>query len=236
MVGWMDLLGIGTVGYAGALGSVAGLLYHNSPLVAPVISRFASADAVALTFDDGPTPEFTVPILKCLESFNAKATFFCIGENISTNRSLVKEMIAAGHTIGNHTWHHDHAGILGSKRYWNTELSRTSALVEEISGVSPTLFRAPMGFKIWNQAAAVRALNMKYIGWSAWAWDTTGASAANIYRRITRRLVPGSIILLHDGLEYARRYGSQSQTVAALPRILDFIYQHGWHSITLANL
>ncbi len=236
MLNWTDTVGLGAIGYAAALGSVAGVLYHNSPVVAPVASRFASNDSVALTFDDGPTPQFTIPILKSLESVGAKATFFCIGENISAHRSLVKDMVSAGHCIANHTWHHDHAGIVRSKRYWSWELRRTSDLIADISGQSPRLFRAPMGFKIWNQAAAVRDLEMKYVGWRAWAWDTTGTNAANIYRRITKRLAPGDIILLHDGLEYARRHASQIETVTALPNILEDIQRRGWRMVSLANL
>jgi peptidoglycan/xylan/chitin deacetylase (PgdA/CDA1 family) len=236
MIGWMDTLAIGAVGYAGVLGSTASLLYHNSPIIAPVITRCAGANSVALTFDDGPTPQFTIPVLKCLESVGAKATFFCIGENMAAHRSLVKDMLAAGHCIANHTWHHDHAGILGSKHYWLSELQRTSYLIEDISGACPRLFRAPMGFKIWNQAAAVKKMGMKYVGWRAWAWDTTGINAERIFRRITRRLSPGDIILLHDGLEYARRHETQTATVAALPHILEYIRQHGWYMNSLAML
>lgn len=236
MMDWTDTAGLGAISYAAAIGSVAGVLYHNSPVVAPVISRISIADSVALTFDDGPTPQFTIPILKRLDSVGAKATFFCIGENISAHRSLVKDMVAAGHCIANHSWHHDHAGILRSKRYWNLELRRTNEIIEDLTGQSPRLFRAPMGFKMWTQAAVVRDLKMNYVGWRAWAWDTTGVNAANIYRRITRRLVSGDIILLHDGLEYARRHVSQGETVTALANILRYIQRRGWGMISLANL
>lgn len=236
MLTTMDAIGVGAVAYSGAMTAVGAVLYHNSPLVAPVMSRISGTDSVALTFDDGPTPQFTVPILEALESVGAKATFFCIGRNMDAHKSLVRDMVAAGHCLANHTWDHDHAGILGSRRYWRLQLQRSSDLIAELTGTWPRLFRAPMGFKIWNQAAAVRELQMHYVGWRAWAWDTTGAPAERIFRRITGKLAVGDIILLHDGLEYARCHESQAQTVAALPKILTFIRERGWRFDTLANV
>ncbi len=236
MISSAEAVGLGAVAYTGAMTALGAVLYHNSPLVAPIISCVPDTDAVALTFDDGPTPQFTVPILKALESAGARATFFCIGENMASHQSLVRDMLAAGHCIANHTWSHDHAGIMGSRGYWRSQLQRTSDLIAELSGSRPNLFRAPMGFKIWNQAAAVRELQMRYVGWRAWAWDTTGAPAERIFTRITKKLSAGDIILLHDGLEYARRHASQAQTVAALPDILAFIRDQGWSFKSLANL
>lgn len=236
MINSAEAVGLGAVAYAGAMTTLGAVLYHNSPLVAPVISRIPKADAVAITFDDGPTPKFTVPILKALEAAGAKASFFCIGENMAAHKSLVRDMLAAGHCIANHTWSHEHAGILGTRRYWRSQLERASDLIAELSGARPTLFRAPMGFKVWNQAAVVRELHMRYVGWRASAWDTMDVTAAQIRRRIMKRLSAGDIILLHDGLEYARRHGSQAQTVAALPDILAFIRHRGWCFASLADL
>ncbi|MGC8560034.1 MAG: polysaccharide deacetylase family protein [Phycisphaerae bacterium] len=236
MISPAEAVGLGAVAYTGAMTALGAVLYHNSPLVAPVISRIPKADAVALTFDDGPTRKFTIPILKALEAAGAKATFFCIGENMASNKSLVRDMLAAGHCIANHTWNHHHAGILGSRGYWRAQLQRTSDLIAELSGARPKLFRAPMGFKVWNQATVVREFHMRYVGWRAWAWDTTGATAERIFQRITKSLSAGDIILLHDGLEYARRNASQAQTVTALPDILAFIRDQGWNFQSLANL
>lgn len=233
-----ELLAIGAGIGSGAIAAGLGYccLYHNSQVVAPVISRIESSGSVALTFDDGPTPRFTEPILKLLAKANVQATFFCIGENILANRSLVSDMLSAGHCIGNHTWNHDHTGIFGSKSYWHRQVERTSDLIAELSGSPPRVFRAPMGFKTWQQAAAVRAAHMRYIGWRSWAWDTTNVSPQGIYRRITRRLAPGDIVLLHDGLEYARRQASQAATVAALPEILSSIIDRGWRAVSLGAL
>ncbi len=220
-----------TVGVAATLGY--GVLCNTSPLFAPVISRIPIARALALTFDDGPTAQFTPPVLDILDRFSAKATFFLIGENVGREKSLAKEISDRGHTIGNHTFNHHHNGTMRGTGYWLNQLTRTSDIIFAATSKRPALFRAPMGFKTPSQAWAVRALGMNYIGWRQRGFDTLPIPSPTIATFINRRMRPGHIVTLHDGLEPSRRHLSQQRTIEALPRILEHIVALNLRSLSL---
>lgn len=210
-----------------------GVLYSGSSVVAPVIKTIYPHKAVALTFDDGPTPGFTDRVLDILRQHHAHASFFLIGSQVKRYPELVHRMIAEGHTVGNHTWDHDHHGVWHGEAYWRDQLQRTSAALAEIIGREPTLFRAPMGFKTPPQARAVRKSAMRYIAWRVRAWDTLKISPRTICRIVTSQIRPGDIVTLHDGLEPARRNCSQESTVQALPEILKILKSRGLASMSL---
>ncbi len=211
--------GIAAVGLgATSLGYAA--LYNNSQVFAPVISEIQDKGAVALSFDDGPTSPFTPQILTILDTYAAKATFFLIGVNAAREKQLVREITDRGHTIGNHTWNHDHSGTLRGAGYWQDEMMRTQDILHHAAGLIPALFRAPMGFKTPAQAKAARQLGLHYIGWRRRGFDTLKTTPQHISRRISLGLRPGAIVTLHDGIEPARLHLSQQCTVDALPQIL----------------
>lgn len=219
-----------------AIGAVAmwySILYSGSQIVAPVTKIINQPDAVALTFDDGPTPGFTNRVLDILRSHNAHASFFLIGSQVREHPDLVKRMLAEGHTVGNHTWDHDHQGVWRGEGYWQDQLERTSAVLSRITGRSPALFRAPMGFKTPPQARAVRKQAMRYIAWRVRAWDTLRISPATICRIVTSQIRAADIVTMHDGLEPARRKCSQESTVRALPEILKILTARGLQSVSL---
>ncbi|MGC8623670.1 MAG: polysaccharide deacetylase family protein [Phycisphaerae bacterium] len=218
---------------AGATAVWYGVLYSGSQMLAPVTRRIQQPHAVALTFDDGPTAGFTDRVLDILQDHHAHASFFLIGSQARQEPNLVKRMIAEGHTVGNHTWNHDHHGVWHGEAYWRDQLLRTSAALTDITGLAPALFRAPMGFKTPPQARAVRQQSMRYIAWRVRAWDTLNMSPRTICRIITAQIRPGDIVTMHDGLEPARRHCSQESTVRALPQILKFLGDHGLQSISL---
>ncbi len=218
------------IGTAGVCYSV---LYSGSPIIAPVIKRIEQPHVVALTFDDGPTAGFTDRVLDILQKHNAHASFFLIGSQVRQESRLVQRMIAEGHTVGNHTWNHDHHGVWHGEAYWRDQLRRTSMELAEISGRTPALFRAPMGFKTPPQARAVRQQAMHYVAWRIRAWDTLKMSPETVSRIITAQIRPGDIVTMHDGLEPARRHCSQESTVQALPQILQFFNDHGLQSVSL---
>ncbi len=218
---------------AGAAGIWYTVLYSGSQIIAPVARTIQGAQCVALTFDDGPTPGFTDRILDILQSHNAHASFFLIGSQVREHPQLVRRMIAEGHTIGNHTWDHDHHGVWHGDAYWQDQLQRTSAVLAEVSGRSPALFRAPMGFKTPPQARAVRRQTMRYVAWRVRAWDTLNISPLTICRIVTAQIRSGDIVTMHDGLEPARRSCSQECTVEALPKILNILTARGLKSVSL---
>ena len=223
---------------AGVLGGGTAFLgysvfYSGSQVFAPVIKRIKDRRAVALTFDDGPTPAFTGPVLDILARGNAKATFFLIGRNAQTNPDWVARIVAEGHTVGNHSWDHEHRGAFGSRSYWAAQVERTGRILLDVSGKRPVLFRAPMGFKTFSQARAVQRAGLRFVAWRVRAWDTLSISAHTITRIIKSRVRGGDILTLHDGLEPARRRCSQEQTVRALPRIIELLRDRGLRCVSL---
>ncbi len=221
------------VSAAAALALWYGVLYSGSGIVAPVIKTIHPHQAVALTFDDGPTPGFTDRVLDILQQHHAHASFFLIGSQVKEHPELVIRMLAEGHTVGNHTWDHDHHGVWHGEAYWHDQLQRTSAALAEITDREPALYRAPMGFKTPPQARAVRKSAMRYIAWRVRAWDTLKISPRTICRIVTSQIRPGDIVTLHDGLEPARRNCSQESTVQALPEILKMLKSRSLASLSL---
>ena len=155
---------------------------------------------VYLTFDDGPDAEQTPQVLDVLKRNNATATFFCIGSRIASNEQILKRIIDEGHTIGNHSFSHTNGFPLFSRRRMIADLEQCQQAIQSATGTAPTLFRPPFGVTNPTVGKAVKALNLKTIGWAIRTYDTNGGSNAKIARRISRQLRPGAIILLHDRL------------------------------------
>ena len=159
--------------------------------------------SVALTFDDGVDPVITPQILDILALHNAKATFFLIGDRAAQHPTLVRRIATEGHTIGNHSMHHRPTFPLQSTRQITAEIAECNALLASIIGTKPTLFRPPFGVTNPMISKAVRRSKIRAIGWSIRSYDTMRHPSAQTLERITRRLRPGDIILLHDNLPQA---------------------------------
>lgn len=153
---------------------------------------------ISITFDDGPTPEFTLPTLDLLEKYNAKATFFCIGKHITAHPEILNRIVKSGHTIGNHTF--SHSNFFG---FFNTkdvvrELERTNLLVKDQIGLNMKLFRPAFGVTNPSIKRALFATGLYSVGWNKRSLDTTKLSDKAIFNRITKNLKKGDVILLHD--------------------------------------
>jgi peptidoglycan/xylan/chitin deacetylase (PgdA/CDA1 family) len=193
---------------------------------APVLRSLPQRDAAALTFDDGPHDRSTPAILEHLARHNARATFFVIGQCAKRHPRLLRQIVDQGHTLGNHSFDHDHFGVNRNRAYWDAQLTDTQNLIADIAGTPPILFRPPMGFKTRHIPAAAAALKLPIIGWSVRAHDTRPIPAPELARRIVRKTTGHDILLLHDGIEPHRPpESSQQHTVDALPAILEGIRQ-----------
>ncbi len=219
-----------------AAGLAWSVFHPASQTFAPVIRRISTPDSIALTFDDGPTPPFTTHILEILRDRHLSATFFIIGRHASEHPGLIRRIADEGHTLGNHSWDHHHFGINHGRDYWRTQLSRTNDAILNITGITPQLFRPPMGFKTWHLAAAARENHLRIVGWSARAFDTNPLTPDRLVARLAPRLRPGAIIALHDGLEPARQHKSQQTTVDALPPLLDLLAARRLRCVNLHSL
>lgn len=162
-----------------------------------IISGSPDKAKVALTFDDGPDEKTTEILLKVLENHQIKATFFCIGNKVGNNESVLKKINENGHLIGNHSWSHAFLFdfLLPSKMV--REIKKTDATIENITGVNTKLFRPPYGVTNPFLAKALKRTGHTVVGWSLRTFDTTD-NKKKVLNRIESRLKNGDIILLHD--------------------------------------
>ncbi len=224
----------GAAGCVGAGYAAWSVLAPGSQTFIPVIRRLPVVNAVALTFDDGPTEPFTARILDILAEHHAQATFFLIGQNVRKYPKLARRIVEEGHTVGNHSYDHTALGFTLGQRYWHSQLARTNRVITHETGLRPRLFRAPRGIKFWPMARALKRKGMRVVGWRLRGFDTVvGPGFLTGY--LTRRMRAGDIITLHDGLEKARREKSQQGTVDALPAILRSVQERKWHCFSLAQ-
>jgi peptidoglycan-N-acetylglucosamine deacetylase len=183
---------------------------------------------IALTFDDGPWKGSTEKILDILKQNNIKATFFIVGQMLQEYPDLGKEIVAQGHVIANHTWHHWYQHM--SPQVAANEIERTTDLIYKTTGVKTTMFRPPGG--IMHNGVADYARNRKYgiILWSSDSNDYSRPPVPRLISNVMREAKPGGIVLMHDG------GGNRSNTVAALPEIISTFRKQGYKFVTVPEL
>ena len=170
----------------------------NSGFYAPVLARLPGP-AVWLTIDDGPSDD-TLCILDLLDRHDAKATFFMVGERAAARPELVREVLRRGHELGNHSQSHPQA------RFWRLgprallrEIDDCQQALAAIAGAPPRWYRSVVGMTNPFVAAALRRHGLARVGWSARGFDGVACQPAAVTQRIVRDLVPGAIVLLHEG-------------------------------------
>ena len=177
---------------------------------------------VYLTFDDGPTPEITEWTLNQLKEYNAKATFFCIGDNVRKYPEIFQKVINEGHSIGNHTFNHLNGWKTNTSDYIeNVKLYETEHC--KLNTEHCKLFRPPYGKIKPSQSKILRKLGYKIIMWDIISYDFDNTiSKEKCLENVLKNLKSGSIIVFHDSkkaftnLEYA------------LPRTLEFLKKKGY--------
>lgn len=192
---------------------------------------------MVLTFDDGPDPEYTKEVLDTLAKYHVPAAFFVVGIEAESNIPLVKRIYSEGHEIGNHTFSHPNMAEVSNNRAL-LEMDATRLLIECITGHTTIMFRAPYNADSEPEqmeelipVALSRTRNYLTVGESIDPEDwEPGVTADSIYNRVIQQQDRGSIILLHDA------GGDRSQTVKALPRIIEYFRNKGYTFTTVANL
>ncbi len=163
-----------------------------------VISRGNSRHLhVALTFDDGPSPESTPYLLDLLHRHGLKATFFVIGKKAEQYPHLIDNILEQGHTIGNHSWRHDYLLMFRSPGMLRTDLQKTQVLLAG-HGVRPLTFRPPVGITGPRLAPVLAALGMYTVNFSCRAFDRGNRRVKQLAECMLTRIRPGDILLLHD--------------------------------------
>jgi peptidoglycan/xylan/chitin deacetylase (PgdA/CDA1 family) len=191
---------------------------------------------VSLTFDDGPTAGSTDRVLDLLRNRGVFATFFVIGRNAARWPELVRRMDAEGHIVANHTFDHGHFDLFRGWGYWRRQIARTNQLIEEIIGKRPAFFRPSMGFKTAPIHQAARGAGQTVVTWSRGARDGRSAQAAAILRRMTERVGPGDILMMHDGVDPClrrQRDCDRSATISALGQLIDALQDRGLRTVRL---
>lgn len=227
------MIGVAVAGLAAAGLAAHGTWYRNSSVFGPVVSHVPGANAVSLTFDDGPNPQATPIILDALGRDGASATFFVLGRHADRWPHLVRRMAAEGHQLGNHGYWHRKLHRR-TPAYIRDDLTRGTDAIERASGVRPTLFRAPHGFRNPFVTPIARALGQRTVGWSLGVWDSARPGTDEIVSRALDGMHAGSILLLHDGDGYDEN-GDRMQTAEAVPRIVSGLRARGFQFATLPH-
>jgi peptidoglycan-N-acetylglucosamine deacetylase len=183
---------------------------------------------IALTFDDGPGP-YTPRVMSVLDRFHVKATFFEIGRNVKEYPKFTAELARAGMVIGDHTEEHPPMATLGPAEQ-AAQLDEAAEVIQAAGAPRPLLFRPPYGS---FDATTLRLLRERDMVMVLWAVDTSDYALPGVKQIIYTALSgaqPGAVILFHDG------GGDRSQTVAALPRIIERLRQRGYRLVTIPEL
>ena len=220
----------------GLLLAVVGIFYVvNSPAIVgasattrqlPIYCVQRDNKAVSLTFDAAWGNEDTQLLIDILGKYNVKATFFVVGDWVDKYPESVKALHDAGHYVMNHSNDHAHFSQLSADEIVKN-ITACNEKIASVTGVTPTLFRAPYGEYDDHVISAVNSMGIYTIQWDVDSLDWKELSAGEIYDRVTSRVQPGSIVLFHNAALH---------TPEALPSIIEFLLQNGYDIVPVTDL
>lgn len=186
---------------------------------------------LALTFDDGPNKVQTKKVLNILDKYNAKATFFAIGENIEYQKDILKMVYDKGHEIGNHFYTHENINKL-SKEEIRENIEKNNDLIYSIIGKRPKIVRPPYGIVNDKLKEVCFELNMSIIIWTddkdSKDWNKTKDS--EIISNVTKKVTNGDIFLFHDGSK------TYTNTLSAIDVIIPYLLKKGYQWVSVSTL
>ncbi|MEE3427417.1 MAG: polysaccharide deacetylase family protein [Ruminococcus sp.] len=194
--------------------------------VIPIYSVDTKDKVCAISFDAAWGNEQTDDLLDTLDEYEVKTTFFLVGNWVKKYPESVKKIAEKGHDVGNHSSTHAHMPALSADKM-KKEITDCNERVKKLTGKSPTLFRAPYGDYDNNVVNMVKSLDMYCVQWNIDSLDWKDPSVEQIVKNCTDKLVPGSIILLHNGA---------ANTPAALPKIIEGIKDKGYKIVPISKL
>jgi peptidoglycan-N-acetylglucosamine deacetylase len=181
---------------------------------------------IALTFDDGPSPLATPLLLAVLRRYNARATFFVIGEHARAYPYLLRDMSAGGNEVGDHTYHHPNMTTVGDA-VASMEIASADVTIDRTAGLHARWFRPPGGDYTAGVARDARRLGLGLAMWTTNPGDFTLPPARILVERVLARAEPGAIVLMHNGT---------LNTVHALPAIIAELRRRGYTLVTISEL
>jgi peptidoglycan-N-acetylglucosamine deacetylase len=186
---------------------------------------------LALTYDDGPNDPHTQRLLEVLARHNVHATFFLIGRYVQQRPDIVRELVKAGHVIGNHTFTHPLL-IFKSGRELRTQLENCERALTDAVGEHSNLFRPPFGGRRPAVMRIARHMGLEPIMWNVTGYDWNAPSVEHIERKVTSQVRGGDVILLHDGGH--REFGAdRSFTITATDRLISRYKAEGYEFVTV---
>ncbi|OAI48137.1 hypothetical protein AYO45_05305 [Gammaproteobacteria bacterium SCGC AG-212-F23] len=196
------------------------LLIFTFPLTVFAVQTLPDKGTVTLTFDDGPSPKYTPQILAILKKYNIKATFFVVGASAKKYPELVREIIAEGHAVGNHSWSHPMLTRLSNTQLQH-EVVDTQNAVEKAIGKKPVCLRPPYGMANPHVKDYIRSQGIAPVAMGFNSFDYERRGTEKMVDWVLKNVHAGQVILMHDG------YDKREQTVEALPRIIEGIQKKG---------
>lgn len=213
-----------------------GVARASSSVLYPTVTRGPKqGNKIALTFDDGPDPEVTPAVLDVLRQHGVRSTFFTIGRLLEQQPLLAQRIAAEGHELGNHSWQHSRWQNFFSARRHAADMERSERAIAKITGANTTpLFRPPVGLKSPELARAAHPRGIVMVAWSLHSRDTRTADPVRIADRVLRRIMPGDIVLMHDGHDLPGRH--RPACAAALALILTGLKAKGLLPVPVSEL
>ena len=193
-----------------------------------------SSKQIALTYDDGPNDPYTLRLLEVLARYDVHATFFLIGRYVRQRPEIVREIVRAGHVVGNHTFTHPLL-IFKSAEEIRQELSNCRAALQDTIGEHSNLFRPPFGGRRPAVLRIARELGLEPVMWNVTGYDWDAPPAEVIERKVAKQMHGGDVILLHDG-GHKQMGADRSQTVLATDRLIKRYKPEGYEFVTVPQM
>jgi peptidoglycan-N-acetylglucosamine deacetylase len=231
---------LGPVIGAGAVVAAASAAAYHA--MAPWAQGFGStfvggsptSKQIALTYDDGPNDPHTFKLLDVLAKDDARATFFLIGRYAERRPDIVRDLLKAGHAIGNHTLTHPSLALTGAVQT-RIQLEECQRAVQDATGESPRLFRPPFGARRPHTLRIARSLGLEPVMWNVTSWDWKVPPAAKIVETCNRHITGGAVILMHDGSHLG--FGADRwQTVVATHLLIEAWRSKGYEFVTIPEM
>jgi len=196
----------------------------------------SDGNAIALTFDDGPSPIWTPKILDELKALDVKATFFVLGKHAEQYPEILKRMAAEGHEIENHTYDH-HVLIYYKESELETELGKTDEIVKNITGKKTRYFRPPKAWLTAREKRKVNAMGYRVVLWSLNSKDWVTFDDKYIVKFLMMNVRPGDLILFHDsGGVFGTEGGNREETVLTVQKLVPKLQAKGYRFVTVSEL
>lgn len=213
------------------------VLFPRASVLGPNLVRLppeaAERRQIALTFDDGPDAQVTPRVLDVLDRYQAKASFFCVGEKAAALPDLVREIGRRGHSVENHSHRHPNTFAFRGYSGLRREVEAAQVAIAGITGQAPRFFRAPAGFRSPMLDPVLARNGLCYISWTRRGFDAVRTDPERVLASLRRDLGAGDVLLLHDGAR-TRTPSGEPVVLAVLPALLDEIIAKGLKPVSLS--